>query len=646
MTWRSRPPTFSVVMPVHDPDLADLRRAVESVRSQAWPYVELCLVDDASCRREVVEYLEEVSKEPGVRFVAHPSARGIAGATNAALELATAEFAVFVDHDDELVPGALIRVAEALRAHPDADFVYSDHDVVDADGRRLQTAFKPDWSPELLLSYMYVGHVKVARLELARALGGFREGFDGSADYDFLLRLAERTDRILHVPEVLYHWRAADRSMARRSDTKTQAFESGRRAVQEALERCDIDADAEWPVWAQRARLGVYRCRFRAARISPSVAILIPTRDRLDLLRDCVTSIEERTDYDDWQIVILDNDSREPETLEYLRSTPHRVVRVPGDFNFSRIVNRGVEASEADLIVLLNNDTIVVSRDWLRELAGAATLAGVGAVGAKLLYPDGRIQHAGVTLGVHGLTAHAFDGQPDRFTPLETGYFAHVLRNVSAVTAACLMTRREVYLGAGGFDEADLGVAWNDTDFCLRLLEQGWRVVVNPYAELLHVGSASRGDSKNDHEIAVMFERWSDHIEHDPYYNSNLSRLETDFRPRTRLDERPYFHYSKSGFHPVPPGVAESDRDVLPVAIPSSSLLAEVCHAQEVMIDQIVEERDRLEYADRLIRLLASRPLIARLQRSRLMVYLWSLTRKVRHTRLGSRILRRFGLIS
>ena len=646
MTWRTRPPTFSIVMPVHDPDMRDLCRAVESVRRQTWPHVELCLVDDGSRRPEVVSYLSDVSKESGLRFRGHGSPHGIAGATNAALDLATAEFAVFLDHDDELAPDALGRVADVLRAHPDADFVYSDHDVIDSDGRRLQVSFKPDWSPELLLSYMYVGHVKVARLELARALGGFREGFDGAADYDFLLRLAERTDRIHHVPEVLYHWRAAPRSMARRADTKTQAFESGRRAVQESLDRRDIAADAEWPAWAQRARLGVYRCRFRGPEPWPSVAILIPMRDRIDLLRNCIASIEERTDYEDWQIVILDNDSRERETHEYLRSTPHRVVRVPGEFNFSRIVNRGVESVNSDLVVLLNNDTIVVSRDWLRELSGAAALPGVGAVGAKLLYPDGRIQHAGVTLGIHGLTGHAFDGHPDRFTPLETGYFAHVLRDVSAVTAACLVARRDIYLGAGGFDEPDLGVAWNDTDFCLRLQEAGYRVVVNPYAELLHLGSASRGDAKNDHEVAVMFDRWNARIEQDPYYNPNWSRLETDFRVRTRVDERRFFHYTKAGFRSSPSGIAGGHMETLPAEKEPIGALMEICRAQELMMDQMAAERQRVEYADRLIRLVASRPAAAWIRRSKLADRAWMLAKKVRHTRTGGRILRRLGLVS
>jgi GT2 family glycosyltransferase len=636
-------------MPVHDPDPRDLERAIDSVRRQTWPYVELCLVDDGCADPVIQRRLRDLAKEPGVRFRAHARARGIAGATNAALELVQGDFVLFLDHDDELTPDALSRVADALRAHPEADFVYSDHDLIDSEGGRLQTVFKPDWSPELLLSYMYVGHLKCARASLVEALGGFRQGFEGAADHDFLLRLAERTDRVVHVPEVLCHWRAAENSMAWHADTKTHAFESGRRAVDEALRRRGIEADAEWPDWAQRARIGVYRSRFRESA-DEKVSILIPTRDRVELLRDCIASIEERTEHPSWEIVILDNESRDPETLEYFERTPHRVVRVPGEFNFSRIVNRGVEACDGELVVLLNNDTLVVSRDWLRELAGQLRVPGVGAVGAKLLYPDGRIQHAGVTLGVHGLTGHAFDGHPDSYTPLEYGFFAHVCRNVSAVTAACLITRRDIWAELGGFDETELGVAWNDTDFCLRLVASGRRVVLNPYAELIHLCSASRGDAKNDREVGVMFDRWSPVIERDPYYNPNLSRLETDFRPRTRIDERPFFYYTPEGFRAHPPGTSggavSTTLGVEGPQAPSAGILAEICVSQEQAIDRLHAQLIRFERADRVLGWLASRPILGRLRRSGLAGRVWSIGRRVKRSPRGARWLRRLGLIA
>lgn len=642
-TWSREIPSFSIVMPVHNPMRRDLERAIESVQKQVWPAVELCVVDDASTESDVLAHLESVSKLAGVQYRRLERSRGIAGATNAALELASGEFVVFLDHDDELSPDALSALARVLRDDPDLDFIYSDHDLIDDEGRRLQVCYKPDWSPELLLSYMYIGHLKVARRSLAQSIGGFREGFDGSADYDFMLRLSERTDRIHHISQVLCHWRAAQNSMARRSDTKSHAFESGRRALTEALARRGIAAQAEWPAWAQRARVGVYGIRFDRATMG-KVSILIPTRDRLDLLRDCIASIEERTDYDDWEILILDNGSCEQETRDYLARSPHRVLEVPGEFNFSRIVNRGVEASEAEFVVLLNNDTIIVSRDWLREMVGSCRIPGVGAVGAKLLYPDGRIQHAGVTLGVHGLTAHAFEGRPDRFSGFEEGFYAHVPRNVSAVTAACLLTRRTTFLDVGGFDDEALAVAWNDVDFCLRLRARGERIVMNPLAELIHLTSASRGEAKNAREVRVMFERWSDVIERDPYYNPNLSRLENDFRPRTRLDEKSRFHYSPAGFVAIPTGdglrsTATADLDSIP-----AETLREISLNQQMTLDQMADQLVRLETFARFRRRLASIPVLSRLRRSPVMRGLARRLRSLSRTPPLRRWLRRLGL--
>ena len=639
VTWSREIPTFSIVMPVHDPHLPDLVRAIESVQAQVWPAVELCLVDDGSTDPAVVRYLESIGKQAGVQSRRLPTNRGIAAATNAALELASGEFVVFVDHDDELARDALSVIAGVLRADPELDFVYSDHDIVDPDGVRQQVWYKPGWSPELLLSYMYIGHLKVVRRSLALSIGGLREGFEGAADYDFMLRLSEETERIHHVPQVLYHWRAAEKSMARHSDTKTHSFESGRRAVAEALSRRGVEASAEWPAWAQRIRTGVYRTRFES-RSMGRVSILIPTRDRLDLLRSCIASIEERTDYEDWEILILDNESREEETLAYLAETPHRVARVPGEFNFSRIVNRGVAESEGEFVLLLNNDTIVVSTDWLTEMVGTCRLEGVGAVGAKLLYADGRIQHAGVTLGVHGLTGHAFEGRLDRFAPVEVGFYAHIPRDVSAVTAACLLTRRDTYLEVGGFDEEALAVAWNDTDFCLRLRARGWRVVMNPLAELIHLGSASRGEAKNDREVQVMFARWGDQIARDPYYNPNLTRLADDFSPRVHLDERPYFHYSPAGFRAHPPG-PEGEDATAPEAL-CDGALREICASQASKLDQMSAELARYAAMARLQRLAASSPIFSRLHAS---PFLRRVVRRLRRSSTMRRWMKRSGFI-
>jgi GT2 family glycosyltransferase len=637
-------PSYSVIMPVCDPLLDDLKRAVRSFDRQVWPFRELCILDDASKKPEIRAYLGELAARDDVELARVESNLGIAGATNRALELTTGDFSIFLDHDDELAERAMFRIAGLLQEHPEADFIYSDHDLIDGGGRRLQILHKPGWSPELLLSYMYIGHLKVVRTSLAKKVGGFRPGFEGSADHDFALRVTEQTDRIHHISEVLYHWRATRGSMAERSDNKGQAFEAGRRAVEGALERRKIRACAEWPDWARRARLGIYRLRFTSTSEVP-VTILIPTRDRVELLRDCIASIEERTEHRNWKILILDNESRDPATLEYLRSTPHRVLRVPGEFNFAAIVNRGVEAADTEHVVLLNNDILVASREWLDELIGYAQIDGVGAVGAKLLYPDGRIQHAGVTLGIHGLTAHAFQGRLDSFSPLEYGYFAHVGRNCAAVTAACILTRRSLFLEAGGLDEQHLPVAWNDTDYCLRLLTRGQRTVMNPYAELIHLESRSRGDEKNDREIRTMFERWSSWIEADPYYNPNLTRLDTGFELRTRLQERSAFHYTPDGFRWNPDG------EGAPAPPPSSSELEgidleAITRSQEQQIRELTLRLGQLERADRIVQFLASRPLLQRLQRSRWTIGLLRTLRRLKHRPRVAALLRRIGLIA
>ncbi len=343
-----------------------------------------------------------------MKFVRLAEHGHIAGATNAAIGLAEGEFLAFLDHDDELEPMALLEVAEVLQADPDTDVIYSDHDILGENGLFHGPNFKPAWSPELLLSYMYFGHLKVYRTALVRQLGGLRTGFEGSADYDLALRLVELTDRVRHIPKILYHWRAVASSMARSSETKSYSFEAGRRAVQEALERRGINAAAIRPEWAKRSKLGIYQLRSDDTTNVP-VTIIIPTRDKYELLNRCIHSVEKRTLHKAYQILVIDNESGKSKTLRYLAGIPHRVVRfaTPAGFNFSEIVNFAVSQVETDFFVLLNNDTEVIAPEWLDEMLGYGRLPGVGAVGAKLLYGDRRIQHAGVIMGVHGLTGHA-----------------------------------------------------------------------------------------------------------------------------------------------------------------------------------------------------------------------------------------------
>ncbi len=532
-------------MPVRDPNIDHLALAIASVEAQLYPNWELCIADDKSTNPAILQFLADyASHSKRVHLVRLENRGYIAGTTNAAIAIARGDFLAFLDHDDELTPDALLEVAALLNDHPDTDLIYTDHDVLGPDNLRQFPSFKPDWSPELLLSYMYFGHLKVYRASLVRSVDGLRAGFEGSADYDLALRLTERTQQIRHIPKIVYHWRAAPSSMARSSENKPQSFDAGRKALQEALSRRGIKGFAEQPTFAERAKLGLYKIRFKDTTNLP-VTIIIPTRDKLNLLRSCISSIEQKTTHRRYEILIIDNESRDPETRSYLAHCPHRVLPFEnsGVFNFAAMMNFGVEHSHTEYFVLLNNDTLVVNAEWLDELIGYGELPGVGAVGAKLLYPDGRIQHAGVILGTHGLTGHAFQPRLDTDDMLEYQAYAHVARNYLAVTAACMLSRKTLFKEMGGFNERDLKVAWNDVDYCLRLREKGYRVVFNPYATLFHLESQSRGEHKDPAEIYYMMKHWRHYIDHDPFYNPNLSLLDAEFRIKKDPQEHRFFYY-------------------------------------------------------------------------------------------------------
>lgn len=539
---RSRP-LISVVMPVYNSDPRYLEMALQSVEKQIYDNWEICIADDASSDQRVISFLESYqAKNSRVKVVRLEEHGHIAGATNAAIRLAAGDFLAFLDHDDELEPHALLEVAEVLQADTATDVIYSDHDILGEDGLRYGPSFKPGWSPELLLSYMYFGHLKVYRTALVRQLDGLRAGFEGSADYDLAMRLVELTNRVQHIPKILYHWRAVASSMARSSKTKSYSFDAGRRAVQEALERRGINAMAIHPEWARKGKVGIYKLGF-ADTANERVTIIIPTRDKYELLQRCIRSIEKRTLHKAYQILVIDNESRDAETLRYLAGTSHRVVRfaTSAGFNFAEIVNFAVSSIETDFFVLLNNDTEVIAPEWLDEMLGYGRLSRVGAVGAKLLYLDQRIQHAGVIMGVHGLTGHACQPVRNDLAPAE---YAQVARNYLAVTAACMLSRKSVFAEVGGFNARDLKVGWNDVDYCLRLRDHGYRVVMNPYAELYHLESQSRGDDKNESEIAYMKEHWNSYIANDPFFNTNFSRANSEFRIKTDPVEARNFYYN------------------------------------------------------------------------------------------------------
>ncbi len=527
-------PLISVLMPVHDPAPRVLAAAIRSLQAQLYPHWELCLCDDASRKPAVVRLIDRLAaRDARIRVVRRAQNGHIARATNDALALAAGAFCAFMDHDDALPEQALYEVARAVRDDPELVLVYSDEDKIEGRRRRFEPHFKADFDRELLYGQNYINHLTVVRTAAIRALGGLRPGYEGSQDHDLLLRLTEHLDpaRIRHIPMVLYHWRAAGGS-GTFSDRALARTEAARlRAVAEVVERQGARAE--------RGPHGFVRVIRPLPDPAPRVSVIIPTRDRAELLRVTLDGLFAATDYPDIEIVVVDNDSREPRTralFESYRDDPRlRVVAAPGPFNFSDLSNRGAAAASGAVLLFLNNDVEVIEPGWLTELVSQAVRPDIGAVGAKLLYPDGTIQHGGVVLGIGGVAGHGHLGLPDE----DPGYFARMVlvQEVSAVTGACLAMRAAVFREVGGFDAQALKVAFNDIDLCLRVRAAGYRIVWTPFAKLVHHESKSRGPEDTPEkrarfqaETAVMQERWGPELRADPYYNINLSRVSAHYR--------------------------------------------------------------------------------------------------------------------
>jgi GT2 family glycosyltransferase len=529
-------PLISILMPVYRPAAEDLERAIASVLWQSYRNWELCVVDDASGSSEVSAVLARTAaSDARIRVAARDARGGISAASNTALALARGSYVALLDHDDELAPDALFHVVDALNRNPGAAFVYSDEDKIDAAGDRYEPFFKPDWSPDLLLSENYICHFLVARRDLVEWTGGFRSEYDGAQDYDLVLRLAECEGGAIHVPKVLYHWRATAGSAALEAEAKPQAAEAARLAVEDRLRRRAIGAVAEPGLWPGRVRV-----RY-AIHNSPRVGILIPSGGDVSALRSCLESLCTRTAYGDFEMLVADN-SRHGRVERVVRSWRHnaRTVRYLDwrrkPFNFSAICNAAVRECDAPLLLFLNDDIEAIAPEWLEAMVEHAVRPEVGAVGAKLVYPDGRIQHAGVLLDVFECGGHAFRGLPAN----QRHYFdfPDVIRNVSAVTAASMLVRRSVFEEAGGFDETRFPVSFNDVDFCLRLGRLGYRTLYTPHAVLCHRESLSRrrrGMILDPTGAASMRAFWKDAIAEDPFYNPNLTRTAEDYSLRRRL---------------------------------------------------------------------------------------------------------------
>ena len=535
-TWKQRP-LVSILMPTYNSPLEYLQEAVQSVQAQVYEHWELCIADDASTMPEVRAYLRQLAAEDARIVLTLREVNGhISESSNTALDSAHGDWVALLDHDDRLHPLALFCVVEALQEHPDAMIIYSDEDKIDAAGHRFDPYFKGDYNRELMWAQNMISHLGCYRRSVIADIGGFRKGFEGSQDYDLALRVIEqcRPEQIVHIPRVLYHWRAIAGSTALSPDQKPYADSASRRALKEHLGNIGLAAlvipAPEIP--------NMNRVRPDLPEPAPLVSILIPTRDRIELLKNCIGSIAARSTYRNIEIIVVDNGSVETASLLYFEELQTQGIRVIHDvrpFNFSALNNLAAQQARGEFLCLMNNDIEVLTPDWIEEMLSFAALPGAGAVGARLWYPDDQgLQHGGVVLGLGGVAGHAHVGLPKG----QVGYFGRVAlhHRLLAVTAACMFIRKSSYMAVGGMDER-IAVAFNDVDFCLRLHRAGLACTYTPYAEMVHHESASRGDDLSDaqrdrfmREERFMHERWGHALGNDPFFSPNLSLRHTDFR--------------------------------------------------------------------------------------------------------------------
>lgn len=533
-------PKFSVLLPVFNTPETLLRECLDSVLEQTYPNWELCIADDASTLPHVRRILSDYARrDTRVRLTLRQRNGHISQASNSALHTASGEFVALLDHDDTLAPHALFAIASALQSRPSAEILYSDEDKLDELGQRCDPYFKPGWSPDLLHSQNYISHLGVYRRELVLAAGGFTVGLEGSQDYDLLLRCVEKvedTADIVHIPQVLYHWRKTEGSTALSHGEKSYANLSAQRALQDHMNR-------RYPgVQVEIRAPGLYRAQWPLPTDLPLVSLIIPTRDGYEILKTCIDSILSKTSYPNYEVLLVDNQSSCEMTLAYMDSLVHgpegqgrvRLLRHDQPFNYSAINNYAASQANGSLLGLINNDIEVISPDWLTEMVRHAVRPDIGCVGAKLLYPDDTIQHAGIVLGIGGVAGHSHKYMPAS----SDGYFSRlrITHNVSAVTGACLLLRKEVFDAVGGLDAEQLTVAFNDVDLCLKVREKGYRNLLTPDALLYHHESVSRGAdispekrARFESEVKTMKERWGTQLATDPYYNPNLSLVREDY---------------------------------------------------------------------------------------------------------------------
>lgn len=521
-------PVISVAVPAYHTPEEFLRQMIDSLLAQTYSNWELCIAngspDDEAMNKILAEY---AAKDSRVLVKNLTENKGIAGNTNAALSMATGEFIGLLDHDDLLAPNALYEIVKALNQDTEIEAIYTDEDKVTTDLKEhFQPHLKPDFNLDLLRSNNYICHFFVVKRTIFEKTGGFRQEFDGAQDHDFIFRCVEEAKKVGHVPEILYHWRTHKASTADNPASKMYAFEAGRRAIEAHLKRMGVEGTV-----THTQDLGFFRVQY-PVKGEPLVSIIIPNKDETETLRACIESIREKTEYTNYEILIVENNSTTDEIFRYYKELSNdpkiRLLRWKKEFNYSAINNYAVRQAKGEYLLFLNNDVTVITPGWIKEMLGVCERSEVGAVGVKLIYPDNTIQHAGCVIGIGGIAGHMFVNMPSN----RTGYLhkASILQDMSAVTAACMMMKRSAFEEAGGFEEK-LSVAFNDVDFCLRVREQEKLIVYDPYVQLYHYESKSRGaeDSPEkvrrfQEEIEFMRSRWAKLLKAgDPYYNKNLS---------------------------------------------------------------------------------------------------------------------------
>ena len=533
--WKE-PVTISVLVPAYRTPEVFLRQMIESVLNQTYPHLELCIADGSGENISVENVVKEYqANDQRVRYQRLEKNEGIAGNTNAAIRMATGDYLALFDHDDLLAPNALFEVASTIEKDK-ADVVYTDEDKVTSDLKEhFQPHFKPDFNPDLLCSNNYICHLFVVKRSLALKLGGQDPAYDGAQDYDFIFRCTEEAEKIVHIAKILYHWRVHQASTADNPTSKMYAFDAGKRAIEAHLQRIGAKAEV-----SHTKDLGFYRVKYQVQG-NPKVSIVIPNKDEKETLKKCLESIWQKTTYSNYEIILVENNSTTREIRDYYQELDGkngvRVVYWDKEFNYSAINNFGISYAKGDYILCLNNDITVISPEWMEELLANCQRPEVGIVGARLYYPDNTIQHAGIVLGMGGCAGSLFVG----LARSRGGYLhkAALQQDLSAVTAACFMVKKETFEKVGGFEEK-LAVAFNDVDFCLKVRHAGYLVVYDPYAELYHHESKTRGYENTEakkrrfqEEIEYMRCHWMPDILRDPYYNENLSLKASDYSLRS-----------------------------------------------------------------------------------------------------------------